>query len=90
MGEKFLFFRTGWVESKIRVFVKKLEFTPCLKTAHPHPTSFESKKENWSHCISWFVGLKFEPNRYKSFTFDDDDDCLFVCLFVCYIDIHIL
>eukprot|EP01087_Luapelamoeba_hula_P004174 TRINITY_DN1411_c1_g1_i2.p1 TRINITY_DN1411_c1_g1~~TRINITY_DN1411_c1_g1_i2.p1 ORF type:complete len:851 (+),score=162.20 TRINITY_DN1411_c1_g1_i2:490-3042(+) len=58
----------GWVESKLRVLIKKLEKTvPLLIYAHPHPTSFElppaTPNEKLPHTANFFIGLEFQPTK---------------------------
>lgn len=53
-------YRVGWVESKLRVLIRKLEVTPLLKWAHPWPNNVDIPNPKWKFSTSFFMGLTFD------------------------------
>ncbi|KAL6041167.1 polynucleotide adenylyltransferase [Balamuthia mandrillaris] len=56
----------GWVESKLRLLIKKLEITPLLKTAHPFPVSYnipDHGKPKWEYSSTFFMGITFNISK---------------------------
>jgi hypothetical protein len=52
--------RTGWVESRLRVLVAKLEHTNNVKYAVPYPDGITDKSSTEQHNCSFFLGLTFD------------------------------
>lgn len=55
----------GFVESRIRFIILKLENTFGVKYVHPHPDSLKFDDENWPFCSAFFLGLRFDIKLTK-------------------------
>ncbi|ESN96882.1 hypothetical protein HELRODRAFT_86051 [Helobdella robusta] len=56
----------GLIESKLRLFVQKLEAKPVIKLAHINTKRYSSKSDSTEqHCTQWFIGLTFSQASVK-------------------------
>jgi len=55
----------GFVESRIRFIILKLENTFGVKYVHPHPDTIKFEEENWPFVSAFFLGLRFDVKLTK-------------------------
>jgi len=56
----------GFVESRIRFIILKLENTFGVKYVHPHPDTIKFTEENWPFASAFFLGLRFDIKLTKA------------------------
>jgi len=55
----------GFVESRIRFIILKLENTFGVKYVHPHPDTIKYQEENWPFVSAFFLGLRIDVKATK-------------------------
>jgi poly(A) polymerase len=55
----------GFLESKVRIMIRKLEQTPGVLYAHPHPEPIKYTDAKYKFASVFFIGLAFDP-QYTS------------------------
>jgi poly(A) polymerase len=55
----------GFVESRIRFIILKLENTFGVKYVHPRPDTIKFQEENWRFVSAFFLGLRFDVKLTK-------------------------
>jgi len=56
----------GFVESRIRFIILKLENTLGVKYVHPHPETIKFNDEKFPFASAFFLGLRFDVKRTKA------------------------
>eukprot|EP01125_Pyxidicula_operculata_P010765 TRINITY_DN3542_c0_g1_i1.p1 TRINITY_DN3542_c0_g1~~TRINITY_DN3542_c0_g1_i1.p1 ORF type:complete len:449 (+),score=104.66 TRINITY_DN3542_c0_g1_i1:576-1922(+) len=57
---------SGYVESKVRHIISKLEDTPGVELVHPHPSGISFKSEKQPFAEAFFLGIVFDTQKIKA------------------------